>query len=514
MKKLAWMLSLAAGIASAQSTRAVFENSGPPFGADVAPIVRFEVLSNGNFLVLSGMAFSQNRPAQLAVVSPIGAVLNSVTVNGLGASPMAPADLEIDGSGNVYVFGTTGQTAASADRFMIRKFNSSLAPLNNVAWTPLQGDPELQMVDGEVFTSGEIYTSGIAKPIADRNLAVTRIGANFGLLWNISVGNDVRIHKVEPISAGGLMLAITYGDTPYLAQVPPGANVVYNQVLNNGDAGEAIDVTARNGKFTVLAAKIVAGKQTVVRARRYSETSALEWTHDYTVAANDTVVASGIEATTIGSEVILGGSRKSGSGATKPWVRRLSSTGTLVSEKVATAAADISFNFEFMADVFGNVYLFQRRSASQVQLCSFSATLGDLLVTNYSFGASDAGAIFNTRVIPSSGTVVNTRSIPGSPNYTRMTAFLQMPRAAADAYSMPKNTTMNATRSVLSNDWYAGGATTTVDMAPAQGTLVLNSNGTFTYTPPTNFTGTVTFRYQAAKPNLSPSVGTVTITVQ
>lgn len=516
MKNLCGMLmAMAAGLASAQSTRAVFENNGPLVGGQVSPIIKFEVLANGNFLVLSGEAFALNRPAQLTIVSPIGAVVSSAAVNGLGSAPFSPADMEIDASGNIFVFGTTGLTSASENRLMVRKFSSALVGLNDISFTPLIGDPPVEMVDGVVLANGDFYTVGaVSTQSTPKSLAVARFLSNFAQMWNISVGNDARIAKVEPIAAGGLMIAMDYGPTPYLTRINSSGQANYLTMLTGNAEGNIFDVTQRNGKYTALAAQVVNGKQTLVRARRFNDAGTVEWTHDYTVAANDTVVASGIEATTIGSEVIIAGTRKSGSGGTKPWVRRVSSTGTLVSEKVASTAADVSQSFDFAADVFGNVYLFQRRSSTQVQLSSFSATLGDLLVTNYSFGASNVGVRMNTRVIPSSGTVVNARSIPGSPNYTRMTAFLQMPRASADAYTATQNTTFTTTRSVLSNDWYAGGAIATVDMAPAQGTLVLNTNGTFTYTPPMGFTGPVTFRYQASKPNLSPSIGTVTITVQ
>src|SRR5207248_488803 len=49
--------------------------------------------------------------------------------------------------------------------------------------------------------------------------------------------------------------------------------------------------------------------------------------------------------------------------------------------------------------------------------------------------------------------------------------------------------------------------------APTHGQLTLNPNGTFTYTPDSNFIGTDTFQYKANDGYLDSNVATVTITV-
>jgi VCBS repeat-containing protein len=48
---------------------------------------------------------------------------------------------------------------------------------------------------------------------------------------------------------------------------------------------------------------------------------------------------------------------------------------------------------------------------------------------------------------------------------------------------------------------------------PSHGTLTLNTNGSFTYTPATNYTGTDSFTYKANDGITDSSVATVTITV-
>jgi VCBS repeat-containing protein len=97
-----------------------------------------------------------------------------------------------------------------------------------------------------------------------------------------------------------------------------------------------------------------------------------------------------------------------------------------------------------------------------------------------------------------------------------ITAVNDAPVAANDTYSTTKNTTLNvAAPGVLSNDTDADGdALTAVKVAnPSHGTVTLNSNGSFTYVPTANYTGTDSFTYKANDSKLDSNVATVTITI-
>lgn len=91
-------------------------------------------------------------------------------------------------------------------------------------------------------------------------------------------------------------------------------------------------------------------------------------------------------------------------------------------------------------------------------------------------------------------------SQPGTPN--------------PDTYSVGINGTLDGT-SVLANDTYAADGTVSLVNAPTHGSLTLNSDGTFTYIPSSNYSGPDTFTYRVIKPGLSASATTtVTINVQ
>ncbi len=83
------------------------------------------------------------------------------------------------------------------------------------------------------------------------------------------------------------------------------------------------------------------------------------------------------------------------------------------------------------------------------------------------------------------------------------------PVPAPDAYGTPEDTILdvNAATGVLANDTDVDGDTLNVvgNTQPANGSLVLNTDGSFTYTPNANYNGTDTFSYDV-------SDGTVTVT--
>jgi VCBS repeat-containing protein len=91
------------------------------------------------------------------------------------------------------------------------------------------------------------------------------------------------------------------------------------------------------------------------------------------------------------------------------------------------------------------------------------------------------------------------------------------PVATADSYATDENQALTTTQNdgLLVNDSDADNQTLTADIVdqPQHGTISLSSDGTFTYTPATNFSGTDTFTYQASDGHAPSATTTVTITV-
>jgi VCBS repeat-containing protein len=90
------------------------------------------------------------------------------------------------------------------------------------------------------------------------------------------------------------------------------------------------------------------------------------------------------------------------------------------------------------------------------------------------------------------------------------------PAAQADSFTTAEDTTLSVTgNGVLGNDTDAEGDALTAHLVRnvTNGTLQLNANGSFTYSPPANFAGTTTFTYSAHDASGQSAAATVTITV-
>ncbi|MDA0658163.1 MAG: Ig-like domain-containing protein [Planctomycetota bacterium] len=98
-----------------------------------------------------------------------------------------------------------------------------------------------------------------------------------------------------------------------------------------------------------------------------------------------------------------------------------------------------------------------------------------------------------------------------------VTAVNSAPVGVADTYSATEDTTLtvNAANGVLKNDTDADGQTLTATLVvePQQGTVTLNADGSFSYTPTANYTGADSFTYRASDGAASSGVTSVAITV-
>jgi VCBS repeat-containing protein len=92
----------------------------------------------------------------------------------------------------------------------------------------------------------------------------------------------------------------------------------------------------------------------------------------------------------------------------------------------------------------------------------------------------------------------------------------QPPTANPDTYQVPKNTTLTvAAPGVLANDTDPENdpLTAVLMTGPTHGTLTFHADGSFSYVPKKNFTGTDQFTYQASDGTLRSKTATVTLTV-
>jgi VCBS repeat-containing protein len=90
------------------------------------------------------------------------------------------------------------------------------------------------------------------------------------------------------------------------------------------------------------------------------------------------------------------------------------------------------------------------------------------------------------------------------------------PVAQNDAYAVDEDAMLTASMGVLANDADADGDELAAALVtgPSHGSLALNPDGTFTYTPAADFNGTDTFTYKANDGQADSNPATVTLTVR
>jgi VCBS repeat-containing protein len=97
-----------------------------------------------------------------------------------------------------------------------------------------------------------------------------------------------------------------------------------------------------------------------------------------------------------------------------------------------------------------------------------------------------------------------------------VTAANDGPTAADDAYSTPEDTALTVPApGVLGNDTDPDGDPLTAALVtgPSHGSLTLNANGSFSYTPAADFAGSDSFTYRAGDGNLTSNPAAVVISV-
>ncbi len=135
---------------------------------------------------------------------------------------------------------------------------------------------------------------------------------------------------------------------------------------------------------------------------------------------------------------------------------------------------------------------------------TFTPTPGFVGTASFQYRAQSPANTSNR----SGNTVTVTITVTGTANTP--------PLAANDSFTTAEDTPLSVSApGVLANDSDPEGAPITAVLVagPASGTVTLSANGSFTYTPAANFSGSVSFTYRASDGSVTSNVATVTIGV-
>lgn len=177
-------------------------------------------------------------------------------------------------------------------------------------------------------------------------------------------------------------------------------------------------------------------------------------------------------------------------------------------------------SFEIRPDSSMVVYEADPDTAGMTEL--FIVPIGGGTATKLNDVLVSGGDVNNFRISPDSSTVIyeadqETDEVDELFSVSLEIALNLAPVAADDTYSTAPDTALTVPApGVLGNDTDGDndGLTAVLVSNPGNGTLNLNADGSFTYTPDAGFTGSDSFTYQANDGKEDSNVATVTMTVR
>jgi VCBS repeat-containing protein len=480
-------------------------------------------LTNGNSVTTSGNGFSVS-----VTLSGTDATVTLSKVGGVSSSTMAGI---VDGM----TYKDTSQNPTAADRFVTLTSiqdnggtshggvdTSSLNLASKVTVVPVNDNPVVANAGNSIA-----YTELASPAIVDSGLTVSDVdnttlaGATAQITSGLVTGDELRINGNLTGSIG----AITYS------------------------------YASGTGKMTLSGSDTLADYQAALRLVTYDSTS-----HDPTVGGSNTsrtvtwqaddgsgvnnlsvAVTSTVNITAVNDAPAAAITPPGGGYAVGEGSDLDLKTGLLAVSDVdggsGTETATLSVSEGILTVTAGTSgALVTNSGTSTVTITGTIAQINDLLSTN-----ATSTVVYNDNTVVPKTTTLNLSVNDGgntgaggaqtsnlaSADIT-VTKSDHAPVGNADSYVASENTTLivGAPAGVLANDTDADGDAITVSQVNTLsgnvgtpitttwgGTATVNADGSFTYTPATNFTGTDSFTYRASDGTLSSNVTTVTLTV-
>jgi gliding motility-associated-like protein len=229
-------------------------------------------------------------------------------------------------------------------------------------------------------------------------------------------------------------------------------------------------------------------------------------THTYTAVGSYTVTLK------VGNGFVAGGCDSIAT--TKLQVNPIPTvTTTIPSQTVVTGMNTLSIPLE--ANLIGTTLSWTRTNPAGI------TTNAPLSATNLPLKSEIASAVFNNTTnapITISYTVLPTAGLPtsctGAPLQIDLIVLSnKLPITSDDTASVLQNHTLNGTVALNDNPSIDGGNIWSVASQPLHGNVVVNADGSYTYTPVANYRGTDSFTYYCSDINGDKSMSTVIITI-
>lgn len=475
-------------------------------------------LPNGQFLAVGATNVSGVKYGLMCFYSRSGSIVRTLTYSG-SLSGMDFHEAAVTPDNNIALVGLTGTPSQPYVMKTDLAGNSLWVYQGGVAGdTKYHTNPKLK-----VHTDGSVYIAGIAQNEGpDYDPFVMKYSNSGSLVGGLKFETPALLPVTDTIgdlaigNTGHAYVCGKTSDKAYLWKVSPDVTNTYFQQfqlttgqttnlscllpLSDGSLIGAGDSTPSNRLY--LAKWSSAG----VRSAPVYEDSV--GYGNFTKIFQDTagnVLLSGFAYVASSENIVVA---KYNTDLARQWVSNYNSGGTRNERSI-----------DATIDAFGEIYTL---SYSQP---GFSAE-PDCLLTKHSgagglrfahrYQANPTGFAYLSGIAlhKSSGDLMIVGERPSFANTFCIGAiYRQAPLAVIDGFVIKRNTVYVSPRTLTTNDRQWQGATVSLDSGVSNGTLELRSNGTFTYTPNSGFTGIDSFFYQLTKPGLTTSKAKVTLQV-
>jgi hypothetical protein len=394
-------------------------------------------------------------------------------LNGTANADDIPCGIAIDSSGNVYVAGTVDFTDNGTSNMAVAKYSST----GVLVWKNLAVFGAGATAKAMCLTpNGRVYVAGSTG--GSDSFAVGGVDANGNAFTSLSIGSNIGQGTSLSADANSNVLATGYGYDNSFNRYAQVLFLNYNNtpVWEDTFGATNADIVGNTAKFDpsgnafVCTDTTIGGTVTKLDTFKYDSTGHRKWqaTFKGLSTAADQIGPGGMVLDKYGDVYLSGCSYYSSAFPKAAYLVKYNSAGT----QMFTLYHGIANEDEVptMATIDAN---------------------SDVYAAGYTHGNTAGYA-------------------------TLVLRWTQAPICNNDAYSVAHGSSLIVIApGLMGNDTFTTGATVAVHTAPAHGTVAMNANGTFKYTPTSGYIGTDTFQYTAQKAvggGLS-NVATVTITV-
>jgi VCBS repeat-containing protein len=470
----------------------------------------------------NGDSYTTSKNIGLTVTPGSGLLVNDADANGdpLTASVVtAPANGTVNLNGNGSFFYTPAANYIGADSFTYRVsdgsafsaaatvtltiINSNATPVAfadtySLAKNKLVTIPASGVLANDIDVDGTPLTAAL---VSGPTRGTLNLSANGGFTFTPTTGytgSDSFTYRASDgaLNSANTTVTLSITNTPPVANtnnyvtgknigltVAVGSGLLVNDSDVDGDALTAVLLSSpangtltlnTNGSFTFTPATGFTGTDSFT----YRASDGSAFSVATTVQISITNTAPVANANSYATSKNIGLTVAVGSGLL---VNDTDANGDTLTASVVTAPANGTLNLN------ANGSFFYTPAANYIGSDSFTYRAGD--GTDFSAAATVTLTIVNSNAAPV---------------------------AAPDSYALAKNIALSISGSgVLANDFDVDGTplTATLVTGPAHGTLSLNSNGRFTFTPAAGYAGGDSFTYRASDGLTNSAITTVTLSI-